>query len=79
MNNGDFIRSLDNDRMARFLFNWSINCVTSFLEHGGQKMMNGLEARKWLDSDEFVCEETRVHDGFAFDQDFNLKKDDEET
>lgn len=75
MRNGDFIRSLDNDRMSRFLFMWSINCVTAFLEHGGAGLMNGLDLRKWMDSDEFVCNETKVGEGFSFDQEFNMKQE----
>ena len=74
MKNGDYIRAMDDDRMARFLFNWSINTVTSFLEHGGMKIMNALELRKWMESEEFLTEETKVHEGFAYDSDFNLKK-----
>ncbi|MBP3772442.1 MAG: hypothetical protein J6I53_07115 [Treponema sp.] len=73
MTNGDFIRSLDDDRMSRFLFNWSINCVSSFLEQGGAGLMNGIDLRKWMDSDEFICNETKVEEGFAFDQEFNMK------
>lgn len=74
MKNRDFIRSLDDDRMARFLYTWSINCVTSFLQHGGLYLMNAKEMREWLDSTEFVCEETRVAEDFVFDQNFNLRE-----
>ena len=75
MKNGDFIRSLDNDRMSRFLFMWSINCISSFMEQGGAGLMNGLDLRKWMDSEEFVCAETKVGERFPFDQEFNMKRE----
>ena len=72
MKNGDFIRSLDDDRMTRFLWTWSLNCVTSFLTYGGTKLMDAKQLKEWLNSTEFVCEETRVGDDLIFDQNFDL-------
>lgn len=74
MKNGDYIRAMDDDRLNRFLWTWSINCVTSFLQYGGTRLMDAKQMREWLDSAEFVCEETRVTDDFIFDQDFRLRE-----
>lgn len=76
MKNGDYIRGLDNDRLARFLWTWSINLMSSFLQYGGTRLMAAPDLRKWLDMDDFVCEETTVGEEFIYDQDFNLKNDD---
>ena len=73
--NGDYIRSLDNDKLARFLWTWSINTLCSFLEKGGQELMHGEALRNWLDSEDFVCIQTRVGEELVYDQAFELKED----
>ena len=74
MKNGDYIRAMDNDRLSRFLWIWSINTVSSFLQHGGTQLMDARQLEEWMDKDEFVCVETEVGKDFIFDQDFNLKE-----
>ena len=73
MKNGDYIRSLDDDKLARFLWIWSINYLSGFMKDGGAGLMNCSNLRKWMDSEQFVCEETKVPDEFVFDQNFELK------
>lgn len=74
MKNGDFIRSLDDDRLARMLFTWSINSATSFLQSGGLRLMDAKQIREWLEQLDFICEETRVPKEMIFGQDFFLKE-----
>ena len=38
MKNGDYICSLDNDRLCRFLWTYSINHLASFFEAGGKEL-----------------------------------------
>ena len=73
MKNGDFIRNMDNDRLAYFLFNWSINVVENFREEGGKGLMNPMQLKNWLDSTDFKCIETNVDEGFGFNDDFTVK------
>ena len=76
MKNADYIRSLDDEKLARFLWTWGINSLTSFLQYGGEKLMNARELQYWLEKDtkDFVCEETHVSDEMAYDQEFNIKE-----
>lgn len=74
MKNGDYIREMDNDRLTHFLWMWTINTLTIFMSGRMAESMNADELRKWMDSDRFLCSQTRVGDGFAYGQDFNLKE-----
>lgn len=76
MFNGDYIREMDNDRLARFLWTFEINTINSFFHFGGEKLKDAAELRSWLDkgTEEFVCDETVVNPYFVFDQDFRLKE-----
>ncbi|MBP5331186.1 MAG: hypothetical protein J6Y89_04985 [Lachnospiraceae bacterium] len=76
MKNADYIRSLDDTKLARFLWTWGENNLTSFMKYGGEKLMNADKLRDWLNKDikEFVCEETFVSDEMAYDQEFNIKE-----
>lgn len=75
MTNAEKIRSFSDTQLSNFLWIWGINTVTSFLEHGGQELMNAHDLRKWILADEstFVRTETAVGDDFTFDQSFNWK------
>lgn len=73
MTNADYIRSMDNKTLSRFLLVWKINSVTNFMQYGGQNAMNAKEIREWLDSEEFVTNETYVGDDWLFGQDFKDK------
>lgn len=75
MKNGDYIRSLDDDKLARLLWIWGINYLSGFMKNGGSKLKNFSELRKWIDSEQFVCDETKVPDGFVFDQNFELREE----
>ena len=75
MKNGDYIRQMDNDRLARFLWTWGINHLSSFLQYGGQRLMAGNDLREWFDKEDFICEETMVNEDFVYDQEFNLKEE----
>lgn len=74
MTNGDFIRDMDNDRLARFLWTWGINTLTSFMTDGGTKVFDAQQLRNWLDSEEFECIQTHVNSDFIYDTHFNLKE-----
>ena len=74
MTNGDFIRDMDNDRLARFLWTWGINTLTSFMIDGGTKVFDAQQLRKWLDGEEFECIQSHVSSDFIYDNDFNLKE-----
>lgn len=73
MKNGDYIRQMDDDRLQRFLWTWGINTISSFLQFGGMKLMDAKMIREWLDSEDFEREETKVHEEFIFNQEFNLR------
>ena len=74
MKNGDYIRSLDDDRLARLLFIWGINTLSLFLEYGGMRIMDARQLREWLDKLDFMCDQTLVPKDFIFGQDFFLKE-----
>ena len=76
MKNGDYIRSLDDDRLARLLFIWGINTLSLFLEYGGLRVMDAKQIRDWLDKLDFMCDQTLVPKDFVFGQDFFLKEGD---
>ena len=78
MKNGDYIRSLDDDRLARLLFIWGINTLSLFLEYGGLRVMDAKQTRDWLDKLDFMCDQTLVPKDFVFGQDFFLKKEDDD-
>lgn len=77
MKNGDYIRSLDDDRLARLLFVWGINTLSLFLQYGGLRVMDAKQTREWLDKLDFMCDQTLVSKDFIFGQDFFLKEGDE--
>lgn len=74
MSNGDFIRDMNDDRLARFLWTWGLNTLTSFLTDGGTKVFDAQQLRNWLDGEEFECIQTHVNSDFIFDNNFNLKE-----
>ena len=74
MTNGNFIRDMDNDRLARFLWTWGINTLTSFMTDGGTKVFDAQQLRNWLDGEEFECIQSHVSSDFIYDNDFNLKE-----
>lgn len=75
MTNAEKIRQFDDEQLARFLWIWTINSITSFLAQGGMNSMNAKEMSEWLGqtTDSFVCTETFVGDDYIFDQDFRDK------
>ena len=76
MKNGDYIRSLDDDRLARLLFIWGVNTLSLFLQYGGLRVMDAKQIREWLDKLDFMCDQTLVPKDFVFGQDFFLKEGD---
>lgn len=74
MKNGTYIRDMDNDRLARFLFIWNVNFLTSFLESGFTKIMAANDIREWLDKHEWDCPAVHVGDDFIFNSEFELKE-----
>lgn len=72
---GDFIRAMDNERLARFLMIWQINFISSFFESGFTETMDGNQIREWLNGKEWSCKAVYVGDDFIFDSDFNLKEE----
>lgn len=42
------IRNMSDDEIARMLWWYSINCITSFLKYGGEHMKNFAEVNKWV-------------------------------
>ena len=77
MTNGEKIRNMSDDQLCRFLWTFKTNAIGLFLQYGGQNQMNAVELGKWIKASEktFVCNETLVEDGTAYDQDFNLRKE----
>ena len=78
MNNADKIRNFTDEQLKHFLWVWQINTLTLFCESGGKKQMDVKQLSEWLSADEstFVCPQTEVDQDFIFNQDFNLKKND---
>jgi len=78
MTNAEKIRQFDDEQLARFLWIWKINSVTTFLTQGGMNSMDAKDMRAWLDqtTDTFICTETFVGDDYTFDQDFKDKQAD---
>ena len=77
MTNADKIRQMSDEQLARFLWIWKINSVTTFLTQGGMNSMDAKDMREWVGqtTETFVCTETFVGDDYIFDQDFNDKAD----
>lgn len=77
MTNADKIRQMSDEQLARFLWIWKINSVTTFLTQGGVNNMDAKDMREWVGqtTETFVCTETFVGDDYIFDQDFNDKAD----
>ena len=71
--NGDYIRQMDNDRLARFLFIWQVNFISMFFESGFTDTMNAQQLKEWIRSNEWACKEVEVGEDFAFDSEFNQK------
>ena len=76
MINGDYIRNMDDDRLARFLMIWQINFLSMFFESGFEKTMDAKQLREWVGSDKWECEAVHVNDDFIFDSAFNLREGD---
>ena len=76
MSNADKIRSMTDEQLQRFLWTWKVNSIESFLESGGQKIMDAKETEIWIkdDASTFLCTETMVGENFTFDQDFVEKE-----
>ncbi len=49
MTNAEKIRSLNDDELAAFLFKLSIKTLISFIEAGGEGVMNAVNLRNFLD------------------------------
>ena len=71
MTNADKIRQMSDEQLARFLWIWKINSVTTFLTQGGMNSMDAKDMREWVGQ----TTETFVGDDYIFDQDFNDKAD----
>lgn len=76
MKNAEKIRQFNDKQLARFLWTWKINSISTFLANGGMGSMNLKDMDEWLDqtTDTFVCIETFVGDDYMFDQDFKVKE-----
>ena len=72
MTNGDKIRNMTDEQLRLFLWTWTINTVSGFLQYGGKGAMNAADLKEWVkaDASTFVCRETLVAEGFAYNQDF---------
>lgn len=75
MKNGDYIRNMDNDRLSRFLWTFCLNTMSSFMQYGGMRVMDGKQLREWLDKEDFICEQTLVGEDMFYDQEFNIKEE----
>ena len=76
--NGDYIRQMDNDRLARFLFIWQVNFISMFFESGFTDTMNAQQLKEWIRSNVWACKEVEVGEDFVFDSEFNLKGEQDE-
>lgn len=75
MKNGDYIRNMDNQRLASFLFIWGINTISSFFTAGGTEIMNAKELREWMESEDFQCVQTKIGEDFMLNDDFSIKEE----
>ena len=75
MKNGDYIRNMDNQRLASFLFIWGINTISSFFNAGGTEIMNAKELREWMESEDFQCVQTKIGEDFMLNDDFSIKEE----
>lgn len=73
MSNGDYIRAMDNERLARFLYTLTLNTIRLFRRSGYKEIMNAAEMSLWIRTEDFVCEETKVDENFTYDQNFDMK------
>jgi len=73
MSNGDYIRAMDDNRLANFLYTLKVNTIALFLRSGFEEIMNAAEMRLWIRDEDFVCEETKVDENFTYDQNFEMK------
>ena len=71
--NGDYIRQMDNDRLARFLFIWQVNFISMFFQSGFTETMDAKELAEWVKGNKWACKEVEVGEDFIFDSEFNLK------
>ena len=76
MKYGDYIRNMNNQRLASFLFMWGINTLTSFMEAGGMEVMNAKELREWMEKEDFKCRQTQIGKDFMLNDDFSIKQGD---
>lgn len=49
MTNAEKIRSLNDDKLAAFLFKLSVKTLTDFIEAGSAGVMNAVDLRNFLD------------------------------
>lgn len=42
------IRSMSDEEIARMLWRYSVNCISSFLMHGGEEIKNFVELKRWV-------------------------------
>lgn len=50
MNNGDRIRSMSNEELARFIFHWQVNLISEVFKNGFVNTLDFLEMKEWLES-----------------------------
>jgi hypothetical protein len=74
MKNGDFIRNMNNDQLTNLLFLWGINTVRTFIESGGQKIMDHEQLGKWMGTDDFSCAQTEIGMDYSINSDFSSRK-----
>lgn len=73
MKNIDYIKSMNEEQLANFLWIWGINTMTAFMTSGGMEIMNIPELHEWLNKEEFECKQTHVPDDMTFGENY-LKK-----
>ena len=78
MKNGDYIRNMNNQRLASFLFIWGINTLASFREAGGMELMSAKELREWMEKEDFKCRQTQIGKDFMLNDDFSIKHENKE-
>ena len=76
MTNREYLMSLDDDRLSRLLKAIQINSIMEFLKGSQeQRIMSAREWKEWLKKeDDFVNFLTQIPDGWAMDQEYNLKE-----
>ena len=52
MTNANRIRQMTDEELNVFLWSWKINSTASFIQHGGQEIMDAHQQLKWLQEEE---------------------------